>query len=440
MGCTGCSSHKEGTLPKGCGDHGSCRSGGCNRLNTHNWLSMIPVADFSKPFPYVEVSFNHGSRKEFFVANNPLQYEKGDYVSVESSVGYDIGVVNITGELAKLQMKRKGVKENSKDIRKILHKSTPQEIQKMHESKKGEKEMMINARVIAKELQLDMKLAEVEIQADEKKATFYYTADDRVDFRELIRRYAATFKLKIEMKQIGMRQEAAKVGGIGSCGRELCCSTWLSDFKSVNTTAARYQNLSINQTKLSGQCGRLKCCLNYELDTYMDALRVFPNNADKLKTKDGIAFLQKKDIFKNLMWYSFDKSNKLFPLTIERVNEILQKNKNGEIPEELQIAEIKEKNTIESKTDYVDVVGQFTLKGLERAGKKKKHKRREEVKKQEEKQPQAKQPINKKESAHHQKQFQKNKTANKQIAKPKENKTPISKNSPKPKPPKGDKA
>lgn len=374
MGCGSCGSGKKDGLPTGCKDHGSCRSGGCNRLNVHDWLSLIPVSDFSRPFPFVEVSFNHGSRKEFFKAQNPLQYEKGDFVTVESSLGFDVGIISLTGELVKLQMKKKGVKEKSDEIKKILHPSTENEIARLEENKKGEKEMMIRARVISRELNLEMKIAEVEVQADGKKATFFYTADDRVDFRELIRKFAESFKVKVEMRQIGIRQEASKVGGIGSCGRELCCSTWLNDFKSVSTTAARYQNLSINQTKLSGQCGRLKCCLNYELDTYMDALRVFPNNVDRIKTTTGTAFLQKKDIFKNLMWYSYEKSNTLYPLTIERVKEINELNKQGVFPEDLQAVEVTKKTMVAEKTDFVDVVGQFSLKGLERASKKKKAK------------------------------------------------------------------
>lgn len=374
MGCGSCGTTKNGGLPGGCKDHGSCKSGGCNRLNVHDWLSLIPVADFSRPFPFVEISFNHGSRKDYYKATNPLLYEKGDYVTLEAQGGFDVGVVSVTGELVKLQMKKKGVNEKSEDIRRILHKSTEVEIAKMHESKKDEKEMMIKSRVIARNLKLDMKIAEVEIQADGKKATFFYTAEDRVDFRELIKQFASDFKVKIEMRQIGIRQEAAKVGGIGSCGRELCCSTWLNDFKSVSTTAARYQNLSINQTKLSGQCGRLKCCLNYELDTYMDALRVFPEQVDRIKTKAGVAYLQKKDIFKNLMWFSFEKSNTLYPLTIERVKEIVELNKNNIFPEELQAVEVVKKDSVAEKNDYVDVVGQFSLKGLERASKKKKQK------------------------------------------------------------------
>lgn len=379
MGCGHCGTgNKNGTLPSGCKDHGSCRSGGCNRLNVHDWLSMVPVADFSRPFPFVEVSFNHGSRKDYYRATNPLLFEKGDFITVESSAGYDIGVVSVTGELVKLQMKKKGVSEKSDEIRRILHKSTDQEIERMEEAKKNEKEFLIQSRVMARALKLDMKIAEVEIQADGKKATFFYTAEDRVDFRELIKQYAGEFRIKVEMRQIGIRQEAGKVGGIGSCGRELCCSTWLNDFKSVSTTAARYQNLSINQTKLSGQCGRLKCCLNYELDTYMDALKVFPDHADKLKLSQGTAYLQKRDIFRNLMWYSFDKSSTLYPLTIERVKQIQEDNKKGIFPEELQAVEVTKKSAPAEKTDYVDVVGQFSLKGLERASRKKKQKAKDQ--------------------------------------------------------------
>lgn len=371
MSCGSCGTKKDG-LPGGCKDHGSCRSGGCNRLNTHDWLSLLPVADFSKPYPFIEISFNHGSRKDYFKAQNPLLFEKGDFVTVEGSGGYDVGVVSLTGELVKLQMKKKGVSEKSDEIKRVMHKSTELEIERLDQVKKGEKDMMIRARVIARELNLDMKIAEVELQADGKKATFFYTAEDRVDFRELIKRYAGDFRIKVEMRQIGIRQEAAKVGGIGSCGRELCCSTWLNDFKSVSTTAARYQNLSINQTKLSGQCGRLKCCLNYELDTYMDALRVFPENADRIKTQVGTAVLQKKDIFKNLMWYSYEKSNTLYPLTIERVNEIIDQNRKGVFPDELQAVEVVKKSAATEKTDFVDVVGHLSLRSLEKKGKKKK--------------------------------------------------------------------
>ncbi len=418
MSCGSCGSNSKSGTPSGCKSHGSCASGACNRLNVHDWLSLVPVADFNKPYPIVEVSFRHGARKDFYKTPSSHLYEKGDIVTLEgSNGGYDVGVVSITGELVKLQMKKRGVKESSEEIKKLLRKSTEQEIQKSTESIASEKELLINARVIIRELNINMKLADVEIQADGKKATFFYTADDRVDFRELIKRYAAEFKVRVEMKQIGARQEAAKVGGIGSCGRELCCSTWLNDFKSVNTSAARYQNLSINQTKLSGQCGRLKCCLNYELDTYMDALQVFPDNADKIETAQGTAYLNKRDIFKNLMWYNFSGSNKLYPLTIARVKEIQEENKKGIKPTELQAVEVTKKDLNTIRTEYVDVVGQTSLKSLERLDKKRRDKQKQEGK--------APQP----------KKAQKGNNTAKDVSKPKDTlNNLLSPNTPKPKP------
>jgi cell fate regulator YaaT (PSP1 superfamily) len=259
--------------------------------------------------------------------------------------------------------------------KRILHPATEEELEHATKQKEREPEVLIRSRAIARSMNLEMKLCEVEIQADSKKGTFFYTADQRVDFRELIRVYATDFKMKVEMKQIGARQESGKVGGIGSCGRELCCSTWLTDFKSVNTTAARYQNLSINQTKLSGQCGRLKCCLNYELDTYMDALSVFPDHVDHLETVKGMAHLQKKDIFKNLLWYSYSDNNKQYPLSIERVKEIKAMNKAGQKADELHPVEIESRESKGKVADmgYVNDVGQITLKALENKHKKKKH-------------------------------------------------------------------
>jgi cell fate regulator YaaT (PSP1 superfamily) len=254
---------------------------------------------------------------------------------------------------------------------------------------------MIRSRAIARQLNLNMKMSEVEIQADGKKATFFYIADDRVDFRELIKIYASEFKLKVEMRQIGSRQEAGKVGGIGSCGRELCCATWLSDFKSVNTTAARYQNLSINQTKLSGQCGRLKCCLNYELDTYLDALQGFPENADMLQVARGTATLIKKDIFKNLMWYVLPDSTKQYPLTIERVKKIRSLNQQNIIPEELEAVEVISNKPKEAEPEFVDVVGHISLKSLEKADKKKQQKAREQRQQQQKQLPKPNQQMQK---------------------------------------------
>jgi cell fate regulator YaaT (PSP1 superfamily) len=277
-----------------------------------------------------------------------------------------------------VQLKKKGLKEDNPDMKKVLRRSTDRDLEIWKQNKAREKEALIRSRAIAKQLNLNMKMSEVEIQADGKKATFFYIADDRVDFRELIKIYASEFKVKVEMRQIGARQEAGKVGGIGSCGRELCCATWLTEFKSVNTAAARYQNLSINQTKLSGQCGRLKCCLNYELDTYLDALQGFPENADMLQVAAGTATLIKKDIFKNLMWYVLPNSNKQYPLTIERVRKIRSLNLQNTIPEELEAVEVTTSKPKEIEPAFVDVVGQISLKSLERADKKRRDQKRQQ--------------------------------------------------------------
>ncbi|GGB13296.1 hypothetical protein GCM10011511_41220 [Puia dinghuensis] len=343
-------------------------------MNVHDWLVNIPFSDPDSDCRIIEVSFNRGSRKEFYRNATTHLFEKGDCVSVEGVSGFDVGEVTMTGELVRLQLKKKGVEEKNPDLKKVLRRASERDLEMMQQNKAREREALIKSRAIARKLKLEMKMSEVEIQADGRKATFFYIADDRVDFRELIKLYAGEFRLKVEMRQIGARQEAAKVGGIGSCGRELCCSTWLSDFKSVNTTAARYQNLSINQSKLSGQCGRLKCCLNYELDTYLDALQNFPDNAETLQVAKGTASLIKKDIFKNLMWYVLPDSNKQYPLTIERVRKIRQMNLQNNIPEGLDPVEVstgKPKEEVES--GFVDLVGQISLKTLEKADRKKKH-------------------------------------------------------------------
>ena len=291
-------------------------------MNTHDWLRNLPIAGVDMTCNVIEVSFNKGTRKDFF-RNATLQpFEKGDLISVEGVSGFDVGEVSLTGEIVRLQMKKSGAKEDNPEMKKVLRPATGRDLDIMKQNKAREPEAVIRSRAIARQLKLDMKISQVEMQADGRKATFFYIADGRVDFRELIKVYASEFKLKVEMRQIGARQEAGKVGGIGSCGRELCCSNWLTDFKSVNTAAARYQNLSINQTKLSGQCGRLKCCLNYELDTYLDALQHFPDNCDTLQVAKGNAFLIKKDIFKNLMWYTLPDSTKQYPVTIESVKKI----------------------------------------------------------------------------------------------------------------------
>lgn len=339
-------------------------------MNVHDWLANLPFSDPESGCRIVEVSFNNGSRKDFFRNTTLQQFHKGDMVAVEGVNGFDVGMINITGELVRLQLKKNKVDEKSPEIKKVLRRANDTDISKMMESKAREAQVLIRSRAIARQLKLELKMAEVEIQADGRKATFFYIADDRVDFRELIKLYAAEFKVKVEMRQIGARQEAGKVGGIGSCGRELCCSSWLTDFKSVNTNAARYQNLSINQSKLSGQCGRLKCCLNYELDTYMDALRFFPEDADNIEIATSRAYLVKKDIFRNLMWYSMPDSNKQYPLTIERVKKIKELNRQGIRPESLEPVEVVSNKPKEIEPVYADVVGQISLKSLEKTSRK----------------------------------------------------------------------
>lgn len=369
MGCGSCGTSKNGA-PSGCQSHGNCATGGCNRMNVHDWLANLPFSDPESGCRIVEVSFNNGSRKDFFRNTTLQQFHKGDMVAVEGVNGFDVGMINITGELVRLQLKKNKVDEKSPEIKKVLRRANDTDISKMMESKAREAQVLIRSRAIARQLKLELKMAEVEIQADGRKATFFYIADDRVDFRELIKLYAAEFKVKVEMRQIGARQEAGKVGGIGSCGRELCCSSWLTDFKSVNTNAARYQNLSINQSKLSGQCGRLKCCLNYELDTYMDALRFFPEDADNIEIATSRAYLVKKDIFRNLMWYSMPDSNKQYPLTIERVKKIKELNRQGIRPESLEPVEVVSNKPKEIEPVYADVVGQISLKSLEKTSRK----------------------------------------------------------------------
>jgi cell fate regulator YaaT (PSP1 superfamily) len=375
MSCSGCGT-ATGGKPNGCKSNGGCSSGGCNRMNAYDWLQNLPIADYDSQCRVIEVSFSQGTRKDFF--RNPAlqQFEKGDLIAIEGVSGFDIGEVSLTGEIVRLQLKKRGVREDNPEMKKVLLKATERDIELWKQNKAREPEAVIRSRAIAKQLKLDMKISQVEMQADGRKATFFYIADGRVDFRELIKVYASEFKVKVEMRQIGARQEAGKVGGIGSCGRELCCSTWLTDFKSVNTAAARYQNLSINQTKLSGQCGRLKCCLNYELDTYLDALQHFPENCDVLQVAKGNAFLIKKDIFKNLMWYTLPDSNKQYPLSIERVKKIKDLNKQGIRPEDLEPVEIVSSKPKEEEPEFVELVGQISLKSLDRAAQKKRQQQR----------------------------------------------------------------
>ena len=375
MSCTSCSTSSNGK-PGGCKSNGGGSTGGCNRMNTHDWLRNLPMSDVASACKVMEVSFSQGTRKDFYRNPNLQLYEKGDLIAVEGISGFDVGEVSLTGEIVRLQMKKRNVKEDNPEMKKVLRVATDRDIEIWKQNKAREPEAVIRSRAIARQLKLDMKISQVEMQADGRKATFFYIADGRVDFRELIKVYASEFKVKVEMRQIGARQEAGKVGGIGSCGRELCCSTWLTDFKSVNTAAARYQNLSINQTKLSGQCGRLKCCLNYELDTYLDALQHFPDNCDVIQVAKGNAFLIKKDIFKNLMWYTLPDSTKHYPVPIETVRKIKAQNQQGIIPDELGAVEVTSSKPKEEEPEFVELVGQISLKSLDKAADKKRQQNR----------------------------------------------------------------
>ena len=366
MGCAGCSVGMDG-VPKGCGSKGHCTSGGCNKMNTFDWLSALDVHDPTE-YNMVEVSFKNGARKDFYKRTDYTNAQTGDLVVVESNSGLDIGRITLSGELVRLQMKKKKVSEDSISYG-VIRKAHERDIEKLDQARSKERDCMIRARAIARTLDLEMKIGDVEFQGDGRKATFYYTAEGRIDFRELVRNFAKEFKVKIEMRQIGSRQESARIGGVGACGRELCCSTWLSDFKSVTTTAARYQNLAINQTKLSGQCGRLKCCLNYELDTYLDALKGFPKHVDKLQTQEGNAELMKTDIFKGIMYYILKSERKrgiVVALTKERVAEIKALNVKGVKPERLLGAVSSgwipgESAPDDSEMEFADVTGEIEL-------------------------------------------------------------------------------
>ncbi len=336
MSCSSCGVDANG-VTAGCNNNGGCATGGCNKLNTFDWLSNmdIPKQDM---FDIVEVRFKNG-RKEFYRNTNQLDIVTGEAIVVDVQGGHHLGHVSLMGELVRLQMKKKNV-ENDDKIRQIYRKATIKDLEKFEQVRKRENPALYRTRNIILEQKLKMKLTDIEFQADNTKATFYYSADERVDFRELIKVLASEFKIRVEMRQISLRQEAGRLGGIGSCGRELCCSTWLTEFKSVSTSAARYQNLSLNPSKLSGQCGRLKCCLNYELETYMDALEDIPE-VKYLKTKKGDVRLEKTDIFRKLMWFSYRDENTWHPISTERAAEILEMNKNGKSPESLTLNEIE---------------------------------------------------------------------------------------------------
>jgi cell fate regulator YaaT (PSP1 superfamily) len=350
MGCTGCS------------------TGGCNKLNVvHDWLDNMLPPNTGENENIYEVRFKT-TRKGFFKNVNGYDVDTGDYVVVESDRGFDIGMISMGGELARLQMKKKRI--DPKYALAILRVANAQETQRMEELRQLEKEYLVRTRSIIYTLKMDMKLSDIEFQGDGTKAIFYYTAEHRVDFRDLIKVLANEFRVRIEMRQIGLRQESGMIGGLGSCGRELCCSSWLTDFKSVTTNAARYQSISLNPAKITGMCGRLKCCLNYELETYLDALKDIPD-VKHIETELGVAYLQKTDIFKGTMWFSYGGESSWTPLDVATVQELQRQNKSGIKPPSLVSVDEQEltgrpnsgrpRKSKNDFPDFIDVVGQSTL-------------------------------------------------------------------------------
>lgn len=374
MGCSSCSSG--GGTPKGCKNNGTCSSGGCNKLGVFDWLANMQLPGGQAPYDILEIRFKN-SRKAFYRNAKNLSLQVGDVVAVEASPGYDIGVVSIVGELARIQVKKKAPNLKAGEVKKILRIANQDDINKWVEARSLESEVMYQSRTLAVNLGLEMKISDVEYQGDLTKATFFYTAEGRVDFRQLIKDMADKFKIRIEMRQIGSRQEAQRLGGIGSCGRELCCSTWLTDFRSVSTSAARYQQLSLNPQKLAGQCGKLKCCLNYELDMYLESIKSFPKSDTKLYTEKGMAFHIKTDVFKRQLWYMYDGEagigSGLIALSPERVREIEKMNQKGKKPADLKDFE---ETIIRKEPDYDNVVGQDSLNRFDSAFKSKKRKKK----------------------------------------------------------------
>ncbi|MBT8285406.1 MAG: hypothetical protein HKO75_08525 [Flavobacteriaceae bacterium] len=362
MGCSSCSTGKDGQ-PRGCKNNGTCGTDGCNKLTVFDWLSNMSLPNGEKPFDCVEVRFKN-SRKEFYRVPEDISLSIGEIVATQAKSGHDVGMVTLAGELVRIQMKKKKV-ANDDQLPKVYRKATQKDIDKWQKCRDKEDEIKKRSREMAIILRLQMKISDVEFQGDGSKATFYYTADERVDFRQLIKDMAKAFGIRIEMRQIGYRQEAQRLGGIGSCGRELCCSTWLTDFRSVSTSSARYQQLSLNPQKLAGQCGKLKCCLNYELDMYLEALKDFPSQDSKLHTEKGLAFCQKTDIFKGLLWFSYkDDPSHWHTLTKEQVQEIIEKNKKKE---KVASLELYASDNLEKETTlFENTVGQDSLTRFDR--------------------------------------------------------------------------
>lgn len=375
MGCGSCGTSNG--LPKGCNNNGACGTDGCGKLSVFDWLSNMQLPNGQEKFNFVEVRFKN-DRKFYYKNENNISLNIGDVIAVEGTPGHDIGVVTLTGELVRIQMKKKNLSWTAEDVKKVYRKANQKDIETWQEFRDREKQTMIDSRIMAKNHNLEMKICDVEYQGDGAKVTFYYTAEGRVDFRQLIKDYAGKFGVRIEMKQIGFRQEAAKVGGIGSCGRELCCSTWLTDFRSVSTAAARYQQLSINSQKLAGQCGKLKCCLNFELDSYLDALNTFPSMESRFETEKGWAQCVKIDVFKREMWFAYERGGIVwYKFSVDDIQEFLALTAKGIKTEPL---EDLAKNLEEVKPDFTDVIGEDSLERFER--KEKQNRKRKRIKKQ----------------------------------------------------------
>ncbi len=372
MGCANCSKNTANGKPRGCRGNGNCEMGCDTKLDVFDWLADVPSPDGRGEFPFVEVRFKN-ERKAFFRNDDHLQLHKGDVVVVEANPGHDVGVVSLTGELVRLQMQKKRKNPDSPDIPTLYRKAREKDIQTWQEAREKEEDAKRIARQKAKDLGLDMKISDVEYQGDGRKATFFYTAEHRVDFRQLIKALAEELKVRIQMHQIGMRQEAGKIGGIGSCGRPLCCSTWLTDFRTVSTSAARYQQLSLNPNKLAGQCGKLKCCLNFELDMYLEALEGFPDPGTKLFTAEGTAVHFKTDIFRKEIWYAYEEGSTTepVPLSLHRVNRIIEMNRQGAYPDELQDPSTSREGK-EEEPVIQELVGQDSLTRFDEPANKKK--------------------------------------------------------------------
>ncbi|MDR0688390.1 MAG: hypothetical protein LBF55_06895 [Prevotellaceae bacterium] len=346
----------------------------CQKLATFDWLAGMHNA--ALPTDIVEVRFKN-TRKAYFKNVNELPLRKGDIIAVEASPGHDIGIVSLTGDIVMLQMTRNGLQPDKYEYKKIYRKVKGSDVEKWSEAIALEHRFMIRSRQLASNLQLKMKIGDVEVQGDKTKAIFYYIADERVDFRELIKIMADELSVRVEMRQIGVRQEAGRIGGISTCGRELCCAKWQCSFASVSTSAARYQEIAINQQKLGGQCGKLKCCLNYELACYIDAQKDFPKAFDSLEVAEGTAFHHKTDIFKRTMWYNFDKNSveNLVAVPVDRVKEILEQNKKGVKADALLSERYAQAKSMLEETKFVSAAGEDSITRFDKASRHHSHQR-----------------------------------------------------------------